>query len=88
MSVCVCEYMCRYMCKYVCIIGTCDKISSNGISSKQLYMTCGYMSINNTIQKKIRSNVQRNLINSAGGKLEQLFQSIEIPETVALAIDW
>ena len=54
---CVCEYVCMYMCIYLCIIiKTCGKISSTDTSSKQLYMTFGYITIDETKQKKIHSN--------------------------------
>ena len=51
-SSCLCECMCIYMCIYLCVvIKTCDEILSTDTSSKQLYMTCGYIitnKINNT----------------------------------------
>ena len=62
-SVCKCvgvfisegEYVCIYVFIYVCIIlKICDKISSTYASSKQLYMTCGYITINKTNKRIFR----------------------------------
>ena len=57
-------WMCVYMSLCVCNIfvyksiikTTCDKISSTDSSSKQLYMTCGYITINKT-NKTNKTNI-------------------------------
>ena len=84
---CACEYVCMYMCMYVyIIIKTCNRISSADTSRKQLYMTCGYKTINKT-NKKVFTLVNGgtwSVLLGIQGKVD----CIEIPKTVALVINW
>ena len=88
-------WMCVYMSMCVCNIfvyksiikTTCDKISSTDSSSKQLYMTCGYITINKT------NKTNKTIFTVVGGEPDQFCwrskakMTIEIPETVALVIN-
>ena len=67
----VCEFVFWYMYLYVYVfINTFNKISSTDTSSKQLYMTCGYININKKNQTNVLSDGWWNL-NSFAGELEQ-----------------
>ena len=70
MYVSVCMFLCEYVCLSIyvwIIIKTCDKISSSDTLNKQLYMTCGYITISKTNrQRSIDSGGWWNLISFAG----------------------
>ena len=94
MSLFIFTYMC-YMCASVLVI-FCDKILPTQTSSKHLWMTCGYKTINQ-LTEKAANKVTNKAIHSAevwkltscAGKPKQKNGEIEIAKTVSLVpLEW
>ena len=94
MSLFIFAYMC-YMCASVLVI-FCDKILPTQTSSKQLWMTCGYKTINQPTEKAANKLTNKAIhsaevwkLTSSAGKPKQKNGQIEIAKTVSLVpLEW